>query len=293
MKIYPLSLVIAGRTVPLIGRGALSQAKARGVERAGGQPLIIDPEADMPTLDNLGRIALVVDDNIERARLWTLRLRAQGLLVNVADQPQLCDFLLPAIIDRAPVMLSIATGGASATLARRLREHLEAHLPTGLGALAEAIEAARPAVAARLTTAAQRRAFWDEMLKSGGTLDPFGQTAPPAPEAISAQATPQSVRPLLSIIALASADADDLTLRAMRRLQAADLVVTVGDAAARISDRARRDARLVCYEALPVDWTIALDREERLAVVLLSEEQRIWPPEGWDVEHLTTGKAYL
>jgi uroporphyrin-III C-methyltransferase / precorrin-2 dehydrogenase / sirohydrochlorin ferrochelatase len=261
--------------------------------RAGGVVQLVDPEGAMPSFDNLAQIALIADENAERAGLWALRLRALGLLVNVADLPHLCDFLLPAVIDRSPVMVSIATGGASATLARRLREHVEAMLPTGLGVLADAIAAARPAVAARLTTPALRRAFWDDQLKSGGPLDPFGPTAPLSPKSISALADAVAVRPMLSIITLASPDADDLTLRAMRRLQAADLIITCGDVAARLSDRARRDARLVCHDLLPDDWASALDPTERLAVLLLSTPQPKTSLSGWDVEHLDTGKASL
>jgi uroporphyrin-III C-methyltransferase / precorrin-2 dehydrogenase / sirohydrochlorin ferrochelatase len=279
MNIFPLSLVILGRTVPVVGRGDLAAAKARSVERAGGIVQLVDPEAAMPTFENLAQIALIADDDAERAGLWTLRLRALGLLVNVADLPHLCDFLLPAVIDRSPVMVSIATGGAM--------------LPTGLGVLADAIAAARPDVAARLTTPALRRAFWDDQLRSGGALDPFGLAPPLTPQVISALADDVPVRPRLSVITLASPDADDLTLRAMRRLQAADLVVTCGDVAARLSDRSRRDARLVCHELLPEDWTGALDPAERLAVLLLSTPLPKIQLSGWDVEHLDTGKASL
>jgi uroporphyrin-III C-methyltransferase / precorrin-2 dehydrogenase / sirohydrochlorin ferrochelatase len=293
MKIYPLSLVIAARSVPVIGQGELAAAKARGVVRAGGVPKLIDPDADLPELERPARIALVADENAERAALWAMRLRAAGFLVNVADQPQLCDFLLPAVIDRAPVMVSLATGGASATLARRLREHFEAQLPASLGPLAEAIAAARGPVAERLPTPAARRAFWDDMLQSGGLLDPFGVQHPPTADAIAAMAQSTSVKPLLSVIALASTEADDLTVRALRRLQAADVVITIGPAAEALSDRARRDARLICHAALPDDWQSALDHEERLAVLLLSTPQQISVPNDWTHEFLSCGKAGL
>jgi uroporphyrin-III C-methyltransferase / precorrin-2 dehydrogenase / sirohydrochlorin ferrochelatase len=293
MKIFPLSLVIQGRTVPVVGEGDLAAAKARGVERAGGIAAMIHPDADMPSLNALARIALIADENAERAALWSMRLRAMGLLVNVADQPALCDFLLPAVIDRAPVMVSVATGGASATLARRLREHLEAQLPTSLGPLAEAIGGARAAVAKRLETPALRRAFWDDMLKSGAPLDPFGGQSPPTAEAISALAGDVPLQPLLCVVILASHDADDLTLRAMRRLQAADLVITEGEVAAHVSERSRRDARLVCHDLLPRDWSEALDPAERLSVLLLSAPMVVQPPLGWAVEYLVCGKAGL
>ncbi len=277
----------------MVGRGELAAAKARAVERAGGRVQIVDPDADMPVFDNLAQIALIADDNAERAALWCMRLRSMGLLVNVADLPHLCDFLLPAVIDRSPVMVSIATGGASATLARRLREHIEALLPAGLGVLADAIAVARPAVADRLRTPAARRAFWDDQLKSGGPLDPFNIVAPPSAQSISALADNVPLRPTLCVITLASQDADDLTLRGMRRLQSADLVITCGEIAARLSDRSRRDARLVCHERLPEDWASALDPDERLAILLLSSPQIIFPLSGWNVEHLTMGKAHL
>jgi hypothetical protein len=131
------------------------------------------------------------------------------------------------------------------------------------------------------------------MLKSGAPLDPFGQQLAPSVDTISALAQDVPLRPLLCVILLASADADDLTLRAMRRLQAADLVITEGDAAAHLSERSRRDARLICHDLLPSGWSQALDPAERLSILLLSAPMVITPPMGWDVEYLQCGKAGL
>src|SRR3546814_19359477 len=79
----------------------------------------------------------------------------------------LCDFTLPAIVDRSPVIIAIGTGGASASLAKALRQWLEAMLPASLGGLAEALKTARAKVKARFADAGARRAFLDGLLKIG------------------------------------------------------------------------------------------------------------------------------
>src|SRR3546814_2186150 len=88
-------------------------------------------------------------------------------------------FTLPAIVDRSPVIIAIGTGGASASLAKALRQWLEAMLPASLGGLAEALKTARAKVKARFADAGERRAFLDGLLMRGGPLDPLASHADP------------------------------------------------------------------------------------------------------------------
>ena len=99
------------------------------------------------------------------------RLRARGILVNAVDRPDLCDFTLPAIIDRDPVLVAVGTGGVSAGLAAALRQRLEAVLPASLGGLARALEAAKPAIRGRWPEIGERRRALGAAL--AGPLDPL------------------------------------------------------------------------------------------------------------------------
>ncbi|WP_302480174.1 NAD(P)-dependent oxidoreductase, partial [Sphingomonas bacterium] len=126
MHSLPIFLRLSGAPVILIGEGEAVEAKRRLLLRAGA--ILVEEGGEA----RIGFIAL----EGAAADAAAARLRARGLLINVADRPELCDFTLPAIIDRDPVLVAIGTGGASAGLAAALRQRLEAILPAGLGALA-------------------------------------------------------------------------------------------------------------------------------------------------------------
>ena len=143
----------------LLGSGEAADAKRRLLERAGAD-VVTDESAQAA----LAIVAIEEDDEAEAA---ISRLKARGMLVNAVDRPALCDFTLPAIVDRDPVLIAVGTGGASAGLAKAVRQRIEALLPAGLGALALALEAARPALKARWPLAAQRRRALDAALASG------------------------------------------------------------------------------------------------------------------------------
>src|SRR3546814_12300027 len=101
-------------------------------------------------------IAIVAIEDDAAATAAAGRLKARGILVNAMDRPALCDFTLPAIVDRSPVIIAIGTGGASASLANALRHWLAAMLPASLGGLAEPLNAARAQVTARFATSGRR-----------------------------------------------------------------------------------------------------------------------------------------
>jgi uroporphyrin-III C-methyltransferase/precorrin-2 dehydrogenase/sirohydrochlorin ferrochelatase len=240
----PIFLNLRGRTVVLVGKGEAADAKARLIVRAGGRIV--------PVWEEGAAIAFVALDDDDQARAAAEELRARGLLVNVVDRPELCDFTTPAIVDRAPVTIAIGTGGASAGLAKAVRQRIEALLPVRLGALASALHAAREAIKARWPAAADRRRAIDAALASSGALDPLDAEAADKVESWLASAA--AIQPSrLETIALASADPDDLTLRAARLLGEADHIFHPGSVPAAILDRARADAVRHIADAPPGD----------------------------------------
>lgn len=233
MRQLPIFLNLSGRAVVLVGEGEAAAAKARLVERAGGRVVRRWEEG--------ASVAFVALADDAEARAAAADLRARGLLVNVVDRPDLCDFTTPAIVDRAPVTIAVGTGGASAGLAKAIRQRIEALLPARLGALASALYAARAAMKARWPAAADRRRMIDAALAPGGALDPLGgDAADRVDEWLRGDGTPAPSR--LETIRLAGADPDDLTLRAARLLGEADHIFHPAGVAAAILDRARADA---------------------------------------------------
>lgn len=226
----PLFHRIAGQPVILLGEGDTAEAKRRLIERAGG---VIVGEGDAAA-----RLAFVALDAPEDA---AARLRARGVLVNVVDRPDLCDFTVPSILDRAPVLVAIGTGGASAGLAKALRLRLEALLPQRLGLLAAGLGAARARLRARWPDAGDRRRALDAALGEGGALDPLDAGSADRLDGWldgASEAGPGGVVEIL----LRSADPEDLTLREARLLGSADILAHEPGVSAAVLDRARADA---------------------------------------------------
>lgn len=239
LQSLPLFVKLDGRPVILIGTGEAADAKRRLLARAGA--VIVGEEGD-------ARIAIVAVEDDAAAEAAVARLRARGLLVNAVDRPKLCDFTVPAIVDRDPVLIAIGTGGASAALAAALRQRLEALLPTSLGTLATALRAARGALRARFPDDGARRRALADALAPGGAIDPLGF----APD-IGLWLDGDVAVPIgeLYEMRLSSADPDDLTLRRARQLALADRVYHTNDVPPAILDRARADAYRIVADAPP------------------------------------------
>jgi len=238
MHSLPISMKLQGQPVLLIGTGEAAQAKRRLIERAGGIPVAgDDPRAAQ------ARIAFIALDTPEEI---AAELKARGLLVNVVDRPDLCDFTTPAIIDRDPVLIAISTGGASSGLAAALRQRLEDLLPARLGALASGLKAARQAMRARWPDAGDRRRMLARALAPEGLLDPLGA----GPDVDSWLETPSEiVEPETLIIRPTSADPDDLTVAEARALGMADRIVHSPETPPAILARARADAVRILHHA--------------------------------------------
>lgn len=232
MHSLPVLLRIRDRPVILLGDGEAAEAKRRLIERAGGR--VVDEE------DGTARLAIVAIEDDAAAGQAADRLKARGILVNATDRPEHCDFTLPAIVDRDPVLIAIGTGGASAGLAKAVRLLIEALLPPDLGGLATALAGARLRLRTRWPDARDRRHAIDMALAPGGMLDPLSWADTDSIEGWLNRA--DDAPSTFETISLRSADPDDLTLREARWLGRADRIFHQPDIPAAILDRARADA---------------------------------------------------
>jgi len=259
----PLFVRLAGRPVILLGEGEAADAKRRLLVRAGATIVGEDTQA---------ALAIVAIDDEDEAVAAVVRLKARGVLVNAVDRSALCDFTVPAIVDRAPVLIAIGTGGVSAGLAAALRQRLEAIVPAGLGSLATALQAARGRLRGAYPEAASRRRALATAMAEGGPLDllqadpdvdawlskggvgdePVRGEALHEPQADQPPTPPFQGGERVSI-RLTSVDPDDLTLRQARMLASADRVYHRPNVPAAILDRARADAARIVCDAMPVD----------------------------------------
>lgn len=269
MHSLPLFHRIAGARLVVVGDGEMAAAKRRLIERAGGLCCDESEAAE-------ARLAFVALDDGAAAEAAARRLRALGLLVNVADRPELCDFTLPSVLERGDVLVAVSTGGASAGLAKHLRLRLEAVLPENLGRLARALSQAREALRRRWPDPAARRRAIDAALTEGGVLDPFDERAPDRVAGFVTGA--DSAAPSGRIeLRLGSDDPDDLTLRQARLLGIADVVVHDSDFPAAILARARADAvRVVAGERLVPEGglIVTLTRQGRASGDVATPELR-------------------
>ena len=179
--------------------------------------------------------------------------QARGIPVNVVDVPELSTFITPAIVDRAPVTVAIGTEGAAPVLAREIKTRLESWLPANLGALASRAQSLRSVVADTIPDGRARRRLWERLLQG-----PFRRAVLSGAEAdatrifegeLSGSLAPGPGR--VALIGCGPGDPDLLTLKALQRMQEADVLVVDRLVNPKILDYARRDAERIFVGKTP------------------------------------------
>lgn len=155
---YPVMLDLTGRPCLVVGGGAVAERKVSGLVEAGARVTIVSPSLTRALLrlateaplrwrpreyaagDAAGYALVIVatDDRAVNAQV-AAECRAGGIWINCADDPEHCDFILPAVLRRGPVTVSVSTGGQSPTMARLVREELDALLPPDVAPLTEVV----------------------------------------------------------------------------------------------------------------------------------------------------------
>lgn len=273
MKYFPTFLRLSGQACLVVGAGETALRKVRLLRKAGADiTLIADstaPDEIAPELldlesagevrierrafdaaDVLGRVIVVSatelparDENVARAA------RSAGRPVNVVDRPDLSDFITPAIVDRDPVTIAISSAGTAPVLARRLRAQIEAMLPARLGALAQFADSFRSAVKANLQDGRTRLRFWERFFEGPVAASVIAGEETTAREKmltlVNAASERKKPRGRVAIVGAGPGDPDLLTLKAMRALQGADVVVYDKLVGPEVLDYARRDAERI------------------------------------------------
>ncbi len=269
MSYFPAFFNLQNVKVLIVGGGEVALRKVALLQRTGALITVVAPELarELAELGAAGRITVLlrefVPSDLEGARMvivatsrravnrWIAKLsETRGIPVNVVDDREASRFIVPAIIDRDPVLVAVSTGGASPVLARRLRERLEAALPKRLGALALWLRGLRETGLDRLRSTPDRRRFF-ETLVDGPAARRFIEGDAVGAERLAQRllahaATAPRAAGAVTLVGAGPGDPELLTLKALRALQDADVILydrLVSDA---ILDLARRDATRLC-----------------------------------------------
>jgi uroporphyrin-III C-methyltransferase/precorrin-2 dehydrogenase/sirohydrochlorin ferrochelatase len=266
---FPVFFDLDGQKVLIVGGGEVALRKVSLLERTGALITLVAPEIAPELMQRAAQAKLKLAirefaaDDLDGARLvivatsrravnrWIANLSdARGIPVNVVDDVQASRFIVPAIVDRDPVLVAISTGGASPVLARRVRERLEALIPARIGELASWLKALRGATRQKLRGADARRRYF-EALVDGPAARRFieGDSQGAQRTAQQLLATTSSAPRAAGEVTLVGAGPGDpelLTLKALRALQDADVILHDRLVPTAVLDLARRDAALIC-----------------------------------------------
>jgi uroporphyrin-III C-methyltransferase / precorrin-2 dehydrogenase / sirohydrochlorin ferrochelatase len=268
MKYLPVFLNLEGRECLIVGGGMVALRKFEQLLKARANITVIAPKltpALESRIDNGSALHIEREFSVEDVAGFFLVISATdnqamnlriadaankaNIPVNVVDNPDLCSFILPAMVDRSPVIAAVSTGGASPVLARLLRERLESLIPAGYGKLAGLAEDFRSQVKQRIRAPGQRRRFWEKVLLGPVAEMVFAGREEDARIRFQAELD-QAGReaPGVGTVYLVGAgpgDPDLLTFRAMRIMQLADVVVYDRLVSPEILELVRRDAEKI------------------------------------------------
>ncbi|HEY6644239.1 siroheme synthase CysG [Povalibacter sp.] len=307
MDYFPIFLKLTDQPVLVVGGGEVAARKIDLLLRAGAQVTVVAPELieSLITLANQGTIrylqgefapaqltgmclAIAATDR-QPVNAWVARHAEQlNIPVNVVDDRELSRFIVPAIVDRSPVIVAIASSGDAPVLTRRLREKLEAFLPQRLGVLAGLAGRFRSLVKARIEVPAARRRFWENFFDGPIAADVLaGRSGPTSVEAqidASLQAVNATDRPAgeVALVGAGPGDPGLLTLRALRALQNADVVLHDRLVSPQIVDLARRDAERVYVGKAPGATHVTQENINALLVKLALQGKRVCRLKGGD-----------
>jgi uroporphyrin-III C-methyltransferase/precorrin-2 dehydrogenase/sirohydrochlorin ferrochelatase len=302
---FPVFFDLAGQKVLIVGGGEVALRKISLLERTGASITVVAPvmAPELAARAAAGQLTLALREfaaeDLDGARLvivatsrravnrWIANLsESRNIPVNVVDDREASRFIVPAIIDRDPVMVAISTGGTSPVLARRLRERLEAMIPRRIGELASWLRALRAGTRLKLRDTDVRRRFFEAVV-DGPAAQRFiaGDRQGALRVAQQLLATTSTAAPAVGEVTLVGAGPGDpelLTLKALRALQDADVILHDRLVPAAVLDLARRDAARICVGKAPGQIGSTQDEINALLIEHASQGKRVVRLKGGD-----------
>jgi len=304
MNFLPVFYNISDKPCLVVGGGAIAARKAELLLKAGGRVRLVATEIGVRVREMAGSqnlefeqrefhhddlndtvcVIAATDNKAVNADISRLS-QSRNIPVNVVDNPALCSFIMPSMIDRDPVQIAISTGGVSPVLARMLRSKLESCIPGSYGELARLADEYRDAVKQGLPDVDSRRRFWETTLNGQVAELVFAGRIGDAREQLQQELenfNVDSVKGEVYLVGAGPGDPDLITFKALRLMQQADVVVYDRLVSQPILDMVRRDAEKIYAGKAKSDHAIPQENINQLLVRLAQEGKRVLRLKGGD-----------
>lgn len=303
MDYLPIFLSLRDQRCLVVGGGDIALRKASMLMRAGASVHVVAPQIGEALLaklaegegsfrvgpydeQDLAGVALVIAATDDEAvnRQVSADCRTRHLPVNVVDNPPLCSFIFPSIVDRSPLVIAVSSAGQSPVLARLLRARLETTIPAAYGRLSAICGEFRGLAKQTFPDANARRGFWEHELQGRFAELVYAGREDEAREhlrAAFAAATPSRVGEVY-LVGAGPGDPDLLTFRALRLMQQADVVVHDRLVSKPILDLCRRDADFIYVGKARSHHAVPQEDINQLLVRLAGEGKRVCRLKGGD-----------
>ncbi|MGH1543493.1 MAG: siroheme synthase CysG [Arenicella sp.] len=302
MQNYPIFIDLKGQQVLVVGGGEIAARKIRLMSLAGAEITIIAPELGQTILSEMSRnithiarqfresdigdyrLITAATDDLEINRRVSELAQQRNIPVNVVDQPDLCSFITPSIIDRSPVLIAVSTGGGAPVLARILRSKLEAFIPASYGQLANSMRQLRDKVKDRFSEESERRHFWEKVVQ-GPIAEMFFSGREEQGKIALEAAIEKDIeveKGEVWLIGAGPGDPDLLTFRALRLMQQCDVVLYDRLVSDEILSLCRRDADRIYVGKKRSNHAVPQQGINQLLVDLASEGKRVVRLKGGD-----------
>ncbi len=303
MEYLPLFFDIKGQRCLLVGGGSVACRKARLLLRAGASLTVVAPDITQELTQLLAeyegehrcrpyraedldgcRLVIAATDDHNLNRRVSADAKARQLPVNVVDNPDLCTFITPAIIDRAPLTIAISSGGQAPVLARQLRARIESLVPAAYGQLAQLAARFRDRVKKAFRDPDQRRHFWEDAFEGQAAEKALGGDMAAAEQVLEQQlAQPTPIKQgEVYLVGGGPGDPDLLTFRALRLMQKADVVLYDRLVSEGVMELVRRDADRIYVGKRRSQHAVPQGEINQLLVDLAKQGKRVLRLKGGD-----------
>lgn len=303
MDIFPISLKLQQQPCLIVGGGHIAYRKAVLLAKAGAVIHVIAPEIESNLLEivessqgqyvqapfspdiqlrNYRLVIAATNDKAVNIQVFEA-CEAEKILVNSVDDPPHCRFMVPAIIDRSPLVVSIATNGTSPVLSRQIRTQLEATIPHGMGKLADFSGQWRASVKAKIINPDERRIFWEDLYASPLKEHVFNDNIAEANRLIE-QALLEWKAPKgeVYLVGAGPGDPELLTLKALRLMQQADVIIYDRLVSPAILELCRRDADKIYVGKARSNHSVPQEGINALLVEYAAQGKRVCRLKGGD-----------
>jgi uroporphyrin-III C-methyltransferase/precorrin-2 dehydrogenase/sirohydrochlorin ferrochelatase len=281
MRHFPAFLDLHGRRALVVGEGDVAAIKAEPLRRAGAA---VHVAARFEPADLAG-CAIAIGADAAEADLIALsaEARRRGIPVNVVDRPELCSFIMPAIVERDPITIAVSTAGTAPVLARLLRAKIEALIPPAYGRLAALAEIFKAEIRRKFPDLAHRRRLLERVFTGTAADLVFGGDEAAAAAEMRAQIDEEAEKSgMVFLVGAGPGAADLLTLRALRLLGEADVIVHDRLVSKEVLEVARRDARKIYVGKMRANHCLKQEDINDLLVRLAQQGNKVIRLKGGD-----------